>query len=81
MKKTVDLCIVGGAGSGLCAAVRARQCGVKSVLVIDKQPKMGGCTRMAQGMFSCDSPVQKRNGDKMLTADAVSYTHLTLPTT
>ena len=78
MKKTVDLCIVGGAGSGLCAAVRARQCGVKSVLVIDKQPKMGGCTRMAQGMFSCDSPVQKRNGDKMLTADECFNFHMAM---
>lgn len=76
MKKAVDLCIVGGAGAGLCAAVRAAQCGVKSILVIDKQPKMGGCTRMAQGMFSCDSPVQQRNGDKMLSADECFTYHM-----
>ena len=31
-----DLCIVGGAGAGLCAAVRAAQCGVKHILVLDK---------------------------------------------
>ena len=71
-----DLCIVGGAGAGLCAAVRAAQCGVKHILVLDKQPKMGGCTRMAQGMFSCESPVQKRNGDQMLSADEYFHYHM-----
>lgn len=71
-----NLCIVGGAGAGLCAAVRAAQCGVKHILVLDKQPKMGGCTRMAQGMFSCESPVQKRNGDQMLSADECFHYHM-----
>ncbi len=65
MKKNVDLCIVGGAGAGLCAAVRAAQLGVQDILVIDKQAKMGGCTRMAQGVFSIESPVQKRQGTRL----------------
>lgn len=69
MKKTVDLVIVGGAASGLCAAVHAAQLGVKHILVIDKCPIMGGCSRVAQGVFSCDSPVQKRTGVQMLSAD------------
>ncbi len=76
MEKTVDLCVVGGAGGGLCAAVRAAQCGVKNIMVIDKRPGMGGCTRMAQGVFSCDSPVQKRNGDRMLSADECYVYHM-----
>lgn len=31
---------------------------------------------MAQGMFSCESPVQKRNGDKMLSADECFTYHM-----
>lgn len=69
MKKTVDLLVIGGAAGGLCAAVRAAQCGVKNVMIIDKQPKMGGCSRMAQGLFSCGSPVQERTGVDMMSPD------------
>lgn len=76
MKKNVDLCVIGGAGAGLCAAVRASELGVNDVLVIDKQPKMGGCTRMAQGVFSCESPVQKRTGVKMISADECFKYHM-----
>lgn len=62
MKKEVDLCIVGGAGAGLTAAVYARQRGVKNVLVLEKMKRMGGCTLAASGLFAVDSPVQKRRG-------------------
>ena len=49
---------------------------VKNIMVIDKRKGMGGCTRMAQGVFSCESPVQKRNGDKMLSADECYTFHM-----
>jgi fumarate reductase flavoprotein subunit len=75
IKKEVNLLVVGGAGAGLCAAVRAAEIGVDKILVIDKQPKMGGCTRMAQGMFSVGSPVQDRQGTK-LTVDECFLFHM-----
>ncbi len=58
----VDLCVVGGAGGGLSAAVRAKQLGVEKVVVLEKMRHPGGCTQMAAGMFAVDSPVQKRFG-------------------
>ncbi len=51
-----------------CWVVRRCACpqlGVQDILVIDKQAKMGGCTRMAQGVFSIESPVQKRQGTRL----------------
>lgn len=68
MKISTDLCIVGAAGSGLTAAVRARQMGVGSVVVLEKTSKPGGCTQLAGGIFGIDSPVQKRKG-KYYSAD------------
>jgi fumarate reductase flavoprotein subunit len=75
VRRGVDLCVVGGAGAGLCAAVRAAQLGVERILVIDKQPRMGGCTVMAGGVFSVESPVQKRQGTQ-LSADEVYAFHM-----
>lgn len=62
IEKYADICVVGGAGAGLCAAVKARQKGVEKVVLIDKMPAVGGCTKFAAGMFGLDSPVQKRFG-------------------
>jgi fumarate reductase flavoprotein subunit len=61
-ERTADICIIGGAGAGLCAAVKARQLGAGSVLVLEKMKNPGGCTVMAAGMFGIDTPVQKRHG-------------------
>jgi succinate dehydrogenase/fumarate reductase flavoprotein subunit len=36
MERTVSVCIVGGAGSGLSAAISAAQHGVKDILVLEK---------------------------------------------
>lgn len=66
--KTVDLLVVGAAGSGLAAGVRAKQLGVENVLIIEKMKVLGGCTKYAGGIFSIESPVQKRWGVD-LTAD------------
>ena len=37
MEYSVDLCVVGAAGSGLAAAITAAQSGVQRVLVLEKQ--------------------------------------------
>ncbi len=62
IERTVDLCIVGSAGAGLTAALKAKELGVKSVLVMEKQASTGGCSKLPCGIFAVDSPVQKRLG-------------------
>jgi len=42
--KNCDLVVLGAAGSGLTAAVKAKDLGVKEVLVLEKAEKPGGCT-------------------------------------
>jgi fumarate reductase flavoprotein subunit len=42
--KNCDLLVLGAGGSGLIAAVKAKDLGVKDVLVLEKAEKTGGCT-------------------------------------
>ncbi|WP_258360445.1 FAD-dependent oxidoreductase [Moorella sulfitireducens] len=46
-----DLVIIGGGGSGLVAAVRAREMGVKDVVVLEKASRTGGNAWLAVVMF------------------------------
>ena len=62
MEKTVDLCIVGGAGGGLSAAVTAAQHGVRKILLLEKMKNTGGCSVMSCGMMGFNTPAQKRFG-------------------
>lgn len=72
---SADLCIVGGAGAGLAAAVSAKEAGTKKVVLLEKMKKTGGCTRLAAGMFSVESPAQKRLG-LHYTADECFIEHM-----
>ena len=47
--------LVIGAGGGLIAALRAKQCGVENVLVIEKQNRVGGVSVMASGVCAVGS--------------------------
>lgn len=67
MKKTVikenleaDLVVI-GSGGGLAAAVTAAEAGVSRIVVLEKQGSLGGSAKMAQGLFACESPIQKRD--------------------
>ena len=70
---SVDVCVIGGAGAGLTAAARALECGAKKVVVLDKMKIMGGCTRMALGVFSVESHVQKNMGLDYTVDDCFKY--------
>jgi fumarate reductase flavoprotein subunit len=70
---SVDICVIGGAGSGLTAAVRAVECGAKKVVVLDKMKNMGGCTVAAAGVFSVESPAQRRLGIHYTADDCYKY--------
>src|SRR5262245_33030090 len=51
MRDIYDVIVVGGGGSGLAAAVSVAQEGGK-VLVVEKQPQLGGTTVIAVGSFT-----------------------------
>ena len=53
VNRTVDAIIVGGGGSGLAAAVSAAEQGC-SVLLLEKQPQLGGPTGIAVGSFTAN---------------------------
>jgi fumarate reductase flavoprotein subunit len=58
--RRVQLVILGGGASGLCAAVAAAEHGLTQIVVLEKQNGTGGMGRFAQGFFACESPVQQR---------------------
>lgn len=53
--------VIIGSGGGLAAAVAAAEQGVKGIVVLEKQGILGGSAKMAQGLFACESPIQKRD--------------------
>ncbi|WP_128598367.1 FAD-dependent oxidoreductase [Paraburkholderia kirstenboschensis] len=57
-----DVIVVGGGGSGLAAACSAASAGAK-VIVLEKNPHLGGTTRLSIGSItSTGTPFQKRKG-------------------
>jgi fumarate reductase flavoprotein subunit len=52
MKNQYELIVLGSGASGLTAALRARENGVKEILVLEKSPYVGGNSRCAGGMFA-----------------------------
>src|SRR5262245_58606180 len=62
MTAVYDVIVVGGGGSGLAAAARAAQCGAR-VLLVEKQPHLGGTTGIAVGSFTTNrSRLQEKAG-------------------
>ncbi|MBN9065242.1 MAG: FAD-dependent oxidoreductase, partial [Rhizobiales bacterium] len=57
-----DVIVVGGGGSGLAAAVSAAENGAR-VLLLEKNPELGGSTRWSVGsVTSSGTPHQRRAG-------------------
>ncbi len=62
MEETFDVIVVGGGGSGLAAAIEARAAGA-SVVLLEKNPKLGGSTAWSVGSItSTRTPHQLRDG-------------------
>ena len=57
---TANLVII-GSGGGLAAAAAAAEKGVKNIIVIEKQDELGGNVKYGNGLFACESPIQKRD--------------------
>lgn len=57
-----DVVVIGGGGSGLAAAIEAARLG-REVVVLEKNPTLGGSTGMAIGSYTANNtPHQKRAG-------------------
>lgn len=64
MKTNFDIIVVGGGGSGLAATVSGAEHGA-SVLLLEKQPSLGGTTGIAVGSFTANrTRLQARSGIK-----------------
>jgi succinate dehydrogenase/fumarate reductase flavoprotein subunit len=62
MTETFDVVVVGGGGAGLAAAIEARAAG-RSVVLLEKNPKLGGSTAWSVGSItSTGTPHQIRQG-------------------
>ena len=62
MKSEYDVIVVGGGGSGLAAAVSSAENGLE-VLILEKQPVLGGTTGIAVGsLTACCTGLQQKNG-------------------
>jgi succinate dehydrogenase/fumarate reductase flavoprotein subunit len=60
--ETFDVIVVGGGGAGLAAAAEAARLG-RSVVLLEKNPKLGGSTAWSVGSMSItNSPHQQRRG-------------------
>ena len=55
-RNSADLVIIGGGGSGLSAAVRAREIGIADVVVLEKSPRSGGNAWLAVVMLASATP-------------------------
>lgn len=59
---TADVVVVGGGGSGLAAAIEARNLG-RSVILLEKNPQLGGSTAKSIGSITAsNTPHQLRKG-------------------
>jgi fumarate reductase flavoprotein subunit len=63
-KVSADVVVLGGGGTGLAAAIAAREAGAKDVILLEKRKSTGGNSELVEGMFAVESPVQKRLGIK-----------------
>ena len=57
--QSADLVIVGGGGAGMAAAVAAKEAGLDRVIVIEKRPSTGGNAVFANGIYACNSHLQR----------------------
>lgn len=52
MQTTYDLVVIGSGVAGMTAAIRAKEHGVKDVIILEKSPYVGGNSRAAGGVFA-----------------------------
>ena len=66
---TADIVVVGAGSAGLTAAVQAAEKGAKVVL-LEKNPFVGGATNFAEGLFGVESEWQRLRSDTLTREEA-----------
>ncbi len=61
---STDIVVVGGGSAGLTAAVAASEKG-KKVILLEKNPMVGGATQFAEGIFGVESELQRLRSDTL----------------
>lgn len=61
ISKTADLVVIGAGASGTAATMAAAEKGA-TVILLEKQPSIGGTGNYAEGIFAAESSMQKRQG-------------------
>jgi fumarate reductase flavoprotein subunit len=61
---STDIVVVGGGSAGLTAAVAAADKG-KKVILLEKNPMVGGATQFAEGIFAVESELQRLRSDTL----------------
>lgn len=72
---TTDVLVIGSGGSGLPAALSAKQAGAEHVMVVDRRKVAGGTGAIIGHMFAVESPAQRRAGVH-ITNDEVYARHM-----
>ncbi|MCB2217760.1 FAD-dependent oxidoreductase [Desulfofustis glycolicus] len=76
---SADVVVIGGGGSGIVAAYAVAQGGAQSVIVLEKQPAIGGTAKYAEGIFAADSKIQQERNILLPKDDAfkmiMNYSH------
>jgi fumarate reductase flavoprotein subunit len=67
-----DIVVIGGGSSGLAAAISATQNGAKVVL-LEKEPFLGGASSFAEGLFGVGTEEQRLAGILMTTDEAFKH--------
>jgi fumarate reductase flavoprotein subunit len=62
VEKNAEICIIGAAAAGLCAAVVAKRNGIDKIVVLEKNHTTGGTAVMSAGIMAYGSSTQKRQG-------------------
>lgn len=74
-KLTTDLLVI-GAGGGLIAALRAKECGVKHIIVLEKQKRVGGVCVMACGVSAVNTARQNSRGALQKHTEGTLFTEM-----
>lgn len=67
---SADVCIIGGGGTGMAAAIEAAEAGL-NVVVLEKAGALGGAFSATEGMFGVGSHWQKEAGEHGTVQEAV----------
>ncbi len=71
-KIDTDIVIVGGGSTGLAAAVVAAEGGAK-VVVLEKNPYLGGASNFAEGLFAVESELQRAKAYNLTKEEAFKH--------